>query len=75
MGIQALPYHAGLSPARRKEAHKKFVNDQIQVVIATVAFGMGIDKPDCRNVIHYGGCARFIIDKTRHSVISQSIKH
>lgn len=55
MGLSCLPYHAGLTPKARKEAHKKFVNDEIQVVVATVAFGMGIDKPDCRKVIHYGG--------------------
>ena len=48
-------YHAGMSPKNRTEAHKKFVNDLIQVVVATVAFGMGIDKPDVRKVIHYGG--------------------
>ena len=48
-------YHAGMTPKNRSEAHKKFVNDVIQVVVATVAFGMGIDKPDVRKVIHYGG--------------------
>ncbi|XP_052255826.1 bifunctional 3'-5' exonuclease/ATP-dependent helicase WRN-like isoform X2 [Dreissena polymorpha] len=54
LNMPCLPYHAGLTPKARKEAHKRFVNDDIQVVVATVAFGMGIDKPDCRNVIHYG---------------------
>ncbi|XP_060557457.1 bifunctional 3'-5' exonuclease/ATP-dependent helicase WRN-like [Ruditapes philippinarum] len=54
IGVACLPYHAGLTPKARKEAHKRFVNDDIQVVVATVAFGMGIDKPDCRKVIHYG---------------------
>ncbi|XP_064614138.1 bifunctional 3'-5' exonuclease/ATP-dependent helicase WRN-like [Liolophura sinensis] len=53
-GVDCLPYHAGLSQSARTNAHKKFVNDQIQVVVATVAFGMGIDKPDVRRVIHYG---------------------
>lgn len=53
--MKSLPYHAGLTPKARSEAHKKFVNDEIQVVVATVAFGMGIDKTDCRRVIHYGG--------------------
>ena len=52
-------YHAGMSPKNRTEAHKKFVNDLIQVVVATVAFGMGIDKPDVRKVIHYGGKSFF----------------
>ena len=60
MKVSCMPYHAGLSPKARKEAHKKFVNDEIQVVVATVAFGMGIDKPDCRKVIHYGGGSCFI---------------
>ncbi|CAC5417310.1 WRN [Mytilus coruscus] len=54
MNVATLPYHAGLSLDARKEAHHKFVNDKVQVVVATVAFGMGIDKPDVRKVIHYG---------------------
>ena len=47
-------YHAGLSITERKAAHKAFVYDDVQVIVATIAFGMGIDKPDVRNVIHYG---------------------
>ncbi|XP_028141726.1 bifunctional 3'-5' exonuclease/ATP-dependent helicase WRN-like isoform X2 [Diabrotica virgifera virgifera] len=47
-------YHAGLPLKQRQEAHEKFVRDQVDVVVATIAFGMGIDKPDVRNVIHYG---------------------
>jgi len=39
-------YHAGISYSNRRKAHKNFVNDKIPVIIATVAFGMGIDKPD-----------------------------
>ncbi|XP_060081553.1 bifunctional 3'-5' exonuclease/ATP-dependent helicase WRN-like [Ylistrum balloti] len=54
MQVSCLPYHAGLTAKSRDDAHHKFVNDQIQVVVATVAFGMGIDKPDVRRVIHYG---------------------
>ncbi|XP_069111387.1 bifunctional 3'-5' exonuclease/ATP-dependent helicase WRN-like isoform X1 [Argopecten irradians] len=54
MRVANLPYHAGLPQKDRDDAHHKFVNDQIQVVVATVAFGMGIDKPDVRKVIHYG---------------------
>ena len=55
MGVPCRGYHAGMTPKARSEAHKKFVNDVVQVVVATVAFGMGIDKPDVRKVIHYGG--------------------
>ncbi|CAL1547093.1 unnamed protein product, partial [Lymnaea stagnalis] len=54
LGVPCLPYHASLSLAARKKAHHQFLNDQIQVIVATVAFGMGIDKPDVRKVIHYG---------------------
>lgn len=53
-GVSCAPYHAGLGPGRRKEVHRQFVNDEIQAVVATIAFGMGINKPDVRNVIHYG---------------------
>ena len=52
--IENKKYHAGLSITQRKEAHKAFVYDDVQVIVATIAFGMGIDKPDVRNVIHYG---------------------
>ncbi|XP_061186116.1 bifunctional 3'-5' exonuclease/ATP-dependent helicase WRN-like isoform X2 [Saccostrea echinata] len=54
MNIPSARYHASLTQTERNKAHRQFVNDQIQVVIATVAFGMGIDKPDVRKVIHYG---------------------
>lgn len=47
-------YHAGLSLEARKKSHNHFLEDKVQVVVATVAFGMGIDKPDVRKVIHYG---------------------
>ncbi|XP_022707793.1 uncharacterized protein LOC111271328 [Varroa jacobsoni] len=46
-------YHAGLTPAKRKSVQNKFMRGQIRVVVATVAFGMGIDKADIRAVIHY----------------------
>ncbi|XP_013380604.1 Werner syndrome ATP-dependent helicase isoform X3 [Lingula anatina] len=54
MGLDCVYYHAGLDIKVRKERHRKFVTDQVQVIVATVAFGMGIDKPDVRNIIHYG---------------------
>ncbi|KAG4069080.1 hypothetical protein HA402_008391 [Bradysia odoriphaga] len=51
--IQARPYHANLAADRRTLVHKKWLSGSIQVVVATVAFGMGIDKPDVRFVIHH----------------------
>ncbi|KAK5644876.1 hypothetical protein RI129_006176 [Pyrocoelia pectoralis] len=53
-GMKCLPYHAGMTVKQRSEAHEKFVKDNIKIVVATIAFGMGIDKPDVRNIIHYG---------------------
>lgn len=55
MGVKCNLYHADIPYQRRREAHKQFVNDKVSVIIATVAFGMGIDKPDVRRVVHYGG--------------------
>lgn len=52
-GINALPYHAMLSPYERSNTQESFKNDQVQVICATVAFGMGIDKSNVRWVIHY----------------------
>ncbi|NXF41850.1 RECQ4 helicase, partial [Nyctibius bracteatus] len=46
-------YHAGLSPAERRRVQKAFMSGQLHVVVATVAFGMGLDKPDVRGVVHY----------------------
>lgn len=54
MRITCEAYHAGLDLKDRKENQKKFISDQIDCMVATIAFGMGIDKPDIRNVIHYG---------------------
>uniref|UniRef100_T1JAJ4 DNA 3'-5' helicase n=1 Tax=Strigamia maritima TaxID=126957 RepID=T1JAJ4_STRMM len=54
LGVECALYHAGLSLIQRKKAHQSFVGDQIQAIVATVAFGMGIDKPDVRQIIHYG---------------------
>jgi len=52
-GIKAVAYHAGLDSKIRSERQDKFLNEKIQVIVATIAFGMGIDKPDIRFVIHY----------------------
>ncbi len=51
-GFSCLPYHAGLEPERRRRTQESFMRDGIQVIAATIAFGMGIDKPDVRTVVH-----------------------
>ena len=52
-GIKALPYHAGLDAKTRAENQDRFLSEEVDVIVATIAFGMGIDKPDVRFVIHY----------------------
>ncbi len=53
LGYSALNYHAGLSDEERKNHQTQFIRDQVQIMVATLAFGMGIDKPNVRFVIHY----------------------
>ncbi|HPW70019.1 MAG: DNA helicase RecQ, partial [Deltaproteobacteria bacterium] len=52
-GFQAAPYHAGLTAGERKKTQEDFLRDEIRIIVATVAFGMGIDKSDVRFVVHY----------------------
>jgi ATP-dependent DNA helicase RecQ len=52
-GIRALAYHAGMDATTRAENQDKFLMEDVEVIVATIAFGMGIDKPDVRYVIHY----------------------
>lgn len=52
-GIKALPYHAGMDDKSRRFNQTQFIRDEVRIIVATVAFGMGINKPDVRFVIHY----------------------
>ena len=52
-GFSVLPYHAGLSDEERKHNQELFIRDDVQIIVATIAFGMGINKPNVRFVVHY----------------------
>ena len=52
-GINALPYHAGMNDQERSENQTRFIRDDVQIMVATIAVGMGINKPDVRFVVHY----------------------
>ena len=52
-GYRVLPYHAGLSQSIRSQNQEKFIKDDVDILVATIAFGMGIDKPNIRFIIHY----------------------
>src|SRR5437867_10324883 len=52
-GVQAAYYHAGMEPAERARAQERFMLDQVRVIVATIAFGMGIDKGNVRFIVHF----------------------
>ncbi len=52
-GYKSAPYHAGLDRSTRRDTQESFIRDEVQIIVATIAFGMGIDKPNIRLVVHY----------------------
>ena len=52
-GVDAAPYHAGLDAEERRRNQEAFIRDDARIIVATIAFGMGIHKPDVRWVVHY----------------------
>ena len=52
-GFDAQPYHAGLDDEVRRQTQERFIRDQVSIIVATIAFGMGIDKPNVRLIVHY----------------------
>ena len=52
-GFRALPYHAGLEDDMRRQTQERFISGDVPIIVATIAFGMGVDKPDIRLVVHY----------------------
>ncbi|MFT6989060.1 MAG: ATP-dependent DNA helicase RecQ [Paraglaciecola sp.] len=52
-GLSVLPYHAGLNSTKRSDYQERFIRDDVNIIVATIAFGMGINKPDVRYVLHY----------------------
>jgi ATP-dependent DNA helicase RecQ len=64
-GLRAASYHAGMKGAEREQVHSDFLADQLDVVVATSAFGMGIDKPDVRFVVHASRRSRWIPTTSR----------
>ena len=53
LGVSAQPYHADISPTTKEKVHKSWTKNKTQVVVATIAFGLGINKPDVRFVLHH----------------------
>lgn len=53
-GVNCQAYHAGMELSKRKQVLEQFLNDELEVIVATIAFGMGIDKKDIRTIVHYG---------------------